>query len=347
MAKTMRHLSVPSKETSLWRKRLASEGWLAEGCGIHNLGENRAIALNESAPQDIEGLVIIQLEAIRQGPRHWTQRLDTELFHSYEEEWPMSHDQVGDVIIVKIPKSVSKHSAMIAKAMIEQHPSARVICADKGVKGKFRVRDLAVISEDASAKTRTMVRESGSQFWVDPAVAYYSPRLANERIGTVDCAKELSQKLGRAITVCDPYAGVGPALIPLASLEGIIEEIFASDLNPQAAELLTLNLPNNRTACRDARILSSELPNCCDLLLVNLPHDSIGHLPDLLGLLRKGHEVVIRGWAILPLDSLEQAEDQIRKILFGCEIISLTIEANRSYSPADTYACIEAHLIRT
>jgi hypothetical protein len=64
-------------------------------------------------------------------------------------------------------------------------------------------------------------------------------------------------------------------------------------------------------------------------------------------LLRKDHEVVIRGWAILALDSLNQAEDEIRSILSDCEIISLTIEANRSYSPNDAYACIEVHLIRS
>jgi len=259
----------------------------------------------------------------------------------------MSHDQIGDVIIIKIPPTLIKHTTEIGNAIIEQHPSARIVCADKGVKGKFRVRDLTVISGDPRAKTRTKVRESGNQFWVDPGAAYYSPRLANERIGTTDCAQNLSKQLGRKISVCDPYAGVGPALMPLAALQDSIETIFASDLNPRAAELLTLNLPNHWTACRDARTLSKELPECCDLLLVNLPHDSIDHLPDLLELLRKGHEVVIRGWAILALDSLNQAEEKIRSILSECNIISLTIEANRSYSPNDTYACIEAHLIRS
>ena len=347
LARTMRHLSVPSKETSLWRERLASEGWLAEGCGIHNLGDMRAIALSDSAPHSIDNLEIMDLEAIRAGPRHWTERLEPELFLIHENEWPMSHDQIGDVIIIKIPPALIKHTTEIGNAIIEQHPSARIVCADKGVKGEFRVRDLTVISGDNSATTRTKVRESGNQFWVDPGAAYNSPRLANERIGTTNCAQNLSKLLGRKISVCDPYAGVGPALVPLAALQDSIETIFASDLNPRAAELLTLNLPNHWTACRDARSLSKELPECCDLLLVNLPHDSIDHLPDLLELLRKDHEVVIRGWAILALDSLNQAEDEIRSILSDCEIISLTIEANRSYSPNDAYACIEVHLIRS
>ena len=346
MAKTMRHLSVPSKETSLWREKLASEGWLAQGCGIHNLGNMRGLALSPEAPQKIADFKILDLDPILSGPKHWTEHLSPDLFLLHENEWPMSHDQIGDVIIVKVPEPLLNHQKEIGKAMLQQHSNARVVCADKGVKGEFRVRDLTIISHDNSATTRTKVKESGSQFWVDPGRAYYSPRLANERIGTVDCAKNLSLKLGRKVSVCDPYAGVGPALMPLSGLEDSIGEIFASDLNPKAAELLNLNLPNHWTACRDARQLAKELPECCDLLLVNLPHDSISHMPDLLGLLKKGHEVVIRGWAILALDSLDRAESDIRVVLSECEIHSLTIEANRSYSPNDTYACIEAHIVR-
>ena len=325
---------------------MASEGWLAEGLGIHNLGENRGLALNDHAPSKIGSFETIELEPISAGPKHWTERLSPELYSSFEKFWPMSHDQIGDVIIVKVPKPLLNHQKEIGKAMLQQHSNARVVCADNGVKGEFRVRDLTIISSDAFATTRTKVKESGSQFWVDPGQAYYSPRLANERIETVECAKNLSLRLGRKISVCDPYAGVGPALMPLSGLQDSIKEIFASDLNPKAAELLTLNLPNSWTDCRDARKLANDLPECCDLLLVNLPHDSISHLPDLLGLLKKGHEVVIRGWAILALDSLDQAESEIRDVLSECEVHSLAIEANRSYSPNDTYACIEAHIIR-
>tara|TARA_B110000444_G_scaffold248982_1_gene273489 strand:- start:772 stop:1839 length:1068 start_codon:yes stop_codon:yes gene_type:complete len=346
MAKTMRHLSVPSKETSLWREKLASEGWLAEGCGIHNLGEMRGLALNSKAPIRIADFEIMELDPILSGPKHWTEHLNPDLFLLHENEWPMSHDQIGDVIIVKVPEVLINYHTEIGAAMLQQHSNARVVCADNGVKGEFRVRDLTIISHKHSATTRTKVKESGSTFWVDPGQAYYSPRLANERIGTVECAKNLSSKLGRKISVCDPYAGVGPALMALNGLQDSIKEIFASDLNPKAAELLSLNLPDHWTACRDARNLANEFPECCDLLLVNLPHNSISHLPDLLGLLRKGHEVVIRGWAILALDSLSQAEIEIRAILSECEILSLTIEANRSYSPNDTYACIEAHIVR-
>ena len=89
------------------------------------------------------------------------------------------------------------------------------------------------------------------------------------------------------------------------------------------------------------------LPECCDLLLVNLPHDCIEHIPHLLGLLKKGHEVVIRGWAIIPTESLQDAEAEIRNHLARTELISLQIESKKSYAANIAYVGIEVHLIRS
>ena len=345
-AKSMRHLRVPSRETSAWRDKLSSNGWLSVGYGIHNLGEFRGIPLNENAPDFFDGLDIVEMDAITSGPNHWTERLDSDVFDSFKEFWPMSHDQIGDVIIVKIPKEISQFSQEIASAMLNQHSSARIVCADNGVKGEFRVRDLEVLKTRSDTSTRTRVREHGNEFLTDPGLVYYSPRLATERLETVEVAKQLSEKLGRKISVCDPYAGVGPAVVPLTKIPEFVEEIFASDLNPDAAELLGLNLPDCVTKCADARVLSEKLGECCDLLLVNLPHETVDHLPNLIGLLYRGHEVVIRGWAILESDLISTAETEIRNHLSECQILSLKITPKKSYSSSISYVSIEAHLIR-
>lgn len=345
-AKSMRHLRVPSRETSAWRDKLSSNGWLSVGHGIHNLGEFRGIPLNENAPDFFEGFDIVEMEVLTSGPNHWTERLESDLFESYKEFWPMSHDQIGDVIIVKIPKEISRFSQEISSAMLNQHSSARMVCADNGVKGEFRVRDLEVLKTRSDTSTQTRVREHGNEFITDPGLVYYSPRLATERLETVGVAKKLSQKLDRKISVCDPYAGVGPAVVPLTKIPEYVENIFASDLNPSAAELLELNLPNSTTRCADARVLSEELGECCDLLLVNLPHETVDHLPHLIGLLNRGHEVVIRGWAILESDLIKTAETEIRHHLSECQVLSLEITPKKSYSSSTSYVSIEAHLIR-
>ena len=345
-AKSMRHLRVPSRKTSAWRDKLSSQGWLSAGHGIHNLGEFRGIPLSETAPLFFEGLDIVELEAITSGPNHWTERLNSDLFANYRKFWPMSHDRIGDVIIVKIPKEISKFSSEIGSAMLKQYSSARLVCADNGVKGKFRVRDLEVIKSRSDESTLTKVREHGNEFFTDPGSVYYSPRLATERLETVGVAKRLAKKLGRRISVCDPYAGVGPALIPLAKSSEYVENIFANDLNPHAAELLQLNLPNCVIKCLDARKLSEDLGECCDLLLVNLPHETIDHIPYLIGLLNKGHEVVIRGWAILDSEQVATAERKIREDLNQFRILSLELTPKKSYSSSISYVSIEVHLIR-
>lgn len=342
----MRHLIVPSRETSNWREKLSQKNWLSNGNGIHNLGDYRGIPLSQNAPSKIDDLEIREMEPIRPGPQKWTERLDQQIFQSYEKYWPMSHDRIGDLIIVKLPKQISQFSEEIGNAMLSQYPSARVICADNGVIGQFRVRDLDIIGTRGDKATKTKVKENGNEFWTDPALVYYSPRLATERAENLDVAKNLSERLGRKISVCDPYAGVGPAVVALSKMKTIVGDIYANDLNPNASQFLTANLPGRKVHSIDARNLAAIIPECCDMLLVNLPHDSIEHLPDLVGLLRRGHEVVIRGWAILASDDLHISKETIRQHLSETEILSLEITPKKSYSATQEYVSIQAHIIR-
>jgi len=343
----MRHLSVPSKETASWKARLEREEWLAKGHGIHHLDDRRGIPLVADAPREIEGLPILDLPPLSPSPKHWTERLPQDIRDENQSDWPMSHDQIGDVVILKISAAVESYSKTIGQCILDQIPSARIVCVDKGVKGKFRVRTLEPIaSRDGTTSTQTRVKEHGALLWVDPGAAYYSPRLATERQGTLACARGLHQRLKRSLVICDPYAGVGPALLPLLAEEGLVDRIIASDLNPKAASLLKQNLPDSAwVGCRDARKLHAEMAGFADLVLVNLPHDSIDHLPDMIPLLAKGHEVVIRGWAILPHDQLAAAEKKVRAILGSKNLLSLELVPSRSYSPRDNYTCIEAHLL--
>ena len=125
VAKDMRHLRVPRRETSL-RETQISNGWLAEGHGIHKLAEFTGIPLSENAPSQIDGLDIVELEPLTSGPKHWTERISEEIPAALRDMLPMSHDQIGDVIIVKIPDELKPYSKTIGEAMIAQHPSARI-----------------------------------------------------------------------------------------------------------------------------------------------------------------------------------------------------------------------------
>ncbi|MDP6870122.1 MAG: hypothetical protein QGI21_05055 [Candidatus Poseidoniaceae archaeon] len=335
---------MPSKKTASVREYLTTQGWLAEGYGIQSIGDNRAIPLNDKAPQSIKKYKQITLSPLSPPPKHWTERLDLELFTEYKEYWPMSHDQIGDIIILKLPSEIIDFGNTIGEAILQQFPNMRVVCADKGVTGKFRVRDLQILSSRNKQTTETIVRENGNEMIVNPSVAYYSPRLANERLLTVESAKKLKNRLGRPLDVCDPYAGVGPSLVTLLSEKGLTNKIYGSDLNPAAVPILKQNIGNHWAECRDARDLSKEHPQCADLLLVNLPHESINHLSKLIGLLKKNQETVIRGWAIIDNESIDTTKQKLEKILDEYIINDITISPSKSYSPKESYASFEISL---
>ena len=125
-----------------------------------------------------------------------------------------------------------------------------------------------------------------------------------------------------------------------------VDRIFASDLNPSAALLLAKNLPNRYTECRDALTLHEELPQCCDLLLVNLPHNTLEHLEHVIPLLKSGHLVCLRGWAIVSTDRMNEVEKQVRNSLKDCKIQNISIESSKSYSPRHKYISINVELER-
>jgi tRNA (guanine37-N1)-methyltransferase len=332
----MRHLSVPRNDTALWIEYLSKRDWLAASVAIQDLGARRGIPLNQSAPLDIKGLPTVDLEPKVSGPKHWTDRLPQNLFERYSDIWPTSNDQLGDLVILKIPDEVKEFKDEIGKAILAHSERVRLVCEDKGVKGEFRVRDLQIIaSRDGTITTRTQVKEHSKKLWIDPAKAYYSPRLGTERLNTFEEGVNLSKRLSRPIVICDPYAGVGPNL-SLFDNEDFVEMIIASDLNPDAVELLKLNLSHKSSiSCSDARQIAEKHKHKADLLLVNLPHDSIDHLPSLLTLLARGHEVMIRGWAIISKDKITETKTKIKEIIQNHKIIELDIVPIKSYSPQD------------
>ncbi len=143
----MRHLIVPSVETQHWFKIIKSNNWVQEGIGILTTDEGlKAIPINDDAPYEDD--LIWQGQPIKVFPRssviikNWTDLIDQELLNDLEEFLPRSHEIIGDILVVKLEDEVYDYREIIAEAMLERMPNVRIICADNGVKGKFRVRDL-------------------------------------------------------------------------------------------------------------------------------------------------------------------------------------------------------------
>ena len=329
----MRHLIVPSVETQHWVDLCTKEKWLVNGSGVISLGDGlKGIPLNDDAPNEEDGVwqnnQHVDVEGTPTKPKHWTELLDGDLYLQFEELWPKSYEIVGDVLIVRIEPEVSKHQNEIAQAMLDMMPNVRIICADFGVEGEYRVRKLdPILSRDGQMTTRTRVKENGLQIWTNPSTVYYSARLSTERINNLAALKKLRQKLSRAIILADPYAGVGPALGNLITEEGLCSEVHAGDLNPAAFELLQSNMEYFSTKANNSTKIFTYLDDgrkwqidqtrkgIFDALLVNIPHSSVEHLPSLMPLMKRDSITLIRGWAIIDRFQQNEVDGQIIKTI--------------------------------
>ena len=199
-AKRMRHLIVPSVDTQHWLHELKTRGWLEGGLGILTQEDGmKAIPLTDLAPistdQFWQGLEHIEIAREQDSVKNWTDLLDEKLYQKFKGYWPRAYEIIGDILIVKIEPEVYEHKEEIGKAMLNRIPNIRLVCADNGVKGEFRVRDLEVLGHSESSATLTKVRENGHDFWTDPGKVYYSPRLATERQKNIETVNYLSKKL--------------------------------------------------------------------------------------------------------------------------------------------------------
>ena len=385
----LRHLIVPNHEVESVLDILRENGWLASGMRIFpsEEGDRRLVPLDILAPATLppplETFDIAHREGLEDDRidsawlNHLSLLVDQDVLDENREEWPSSHEFIGDMMIVRIEDEISEFAMQIAEAKLRSHPHVRLVLSDEGVQGELRIRKLtpigarvdgAVVTTDiptSASSTRVLVREAGRSIACDPNRAYFSTKLQTERMETLALSKELAELLGRPIRVCDPFCGVGPALSALLAESGLVADAMASDLNPDAIELLIYNL--SRWVRRDypphpapiARIFDDRVVGVADateisrdpsfsgrwdLLLVNLPHRTIDILPSLIPLLDMSSPSMVRGRAIVAESEIESANLRIKEalppILEGTPLPSLRIK--RDYSSTLRLCSFEA-----
>ena len=390
----MRHLSVPNRQVERALSLIREHGLLAPGMRVFESedGESRLIPLDFGAPPSLldglAGFEVVEHEG------EFDERVDTdwwghlrnllgdEVVDAGGEAWPSSHEFFGDMMIVRLDEEVIEYSREIATAKLLSHPHIRLVLSDRGVLGELRIRDLTPIGArlddeivldgipDDISSTKVLVRESGRSILCDPTRAYFSTKLQSERLETLALAKELRSLLGRPLRVCDPFCGVGPALATLLGEPDLVGEVLASDLNPDAVEMLLDNLrrwdrreypaepaPISRlhqdriVGLADATELQhdTDLSGRWDLLLVNLPHRTIELLPSLLPLLDRSGPSMVRGRVIAAEVDIPNADRAIRQALpprlEGMPEPSLRIK--RDYSSTLRLCSFEAWLAPT
>ena len=119
--------------------------------------------------------------------------LESILSPKESEELISAFDQIGEIIIVRIPDSLLPKKNIIGEALLKDVKIVRsVFYQASAVEGDFRTRNLEVIAGEDN--TETEYREFGCKFIVDVQNAFFSPRLSTER----DRIANLIQEIGRA-----------------------------------------------------------------------------------------------------------------------------------------------------
>ncbi len=197
--------------------------------------------------------------------------LEDVLSEKESEELFSAFDQVGDIIIVRIPDSLLSKKEIIGKTLLEQVKTAKsVFYQSSSVEGDFRTRALEILAGEN--KTETEYKEFGCRFIVDVEKAFFSPRLSTERDRIADLVQE-------GETVINMFGGVGMFSIIMAKRKKCT--VYNIDINPIASKLCEKNIELNKLAGKvisiqgdAAKIVEEKLKDKGDRVLMLLPERS-------------------------------------------------------------------------
>lgn len=211
--------------------------------------------------------------------------LESVLTSKESDELIAAFDQIGDIIIVRIPDSLLSKKKIIGETLLSEVKIARsVFYQASSVEGDFRTRNLEVIAGEDN--TETEYKEFGCKFAVDVENAFFSPRLSTER-------ERIANLIEDGETMTNMFAGVGMFSIMAAKKKKCT--VYSIDINPIASELCEKNIELNKLAGKiisingDAsKIIKEQLVGKSDRTLMLLPERSDEFLEDAISATKNG-----------------------------------------------------------
>ncbi|MCH6571840.1 MAG: class I SAM-dependent methyltransferase family protein [Thaumarchaeota archaeon] len=187
------------------------------------------------------------------------------------EELFSAFDQIGDIIVIRIPDSLLSKKKVIGETLLKEVSTAKsVLYQSSDVSGDFRTRSLELLAGED--KTETEYKEFGCRFFVDVEKAFFSPRLSTERERIADIIRD-------GETVINMFGGVGMFSILAAKNKKCT--VYNIDINPVASQLCEKNISLNKLAGEvislngdAAQIVNDQLKEKGDRTLMLLPERS-------------------------------------------------------------------------
>jgi tRNA (guanine37-N1)-methyltransferase len=211
--------------------------------------------------------------------------LENVLTEKESDELISAFDQIGEIIIVRIPDSLLSKKEVIGNALLDQVKIVRsVFYQASAVEGNFRTRELEILAGEDN--TETEYKEFGCRFRVDVKNAFFSPRLSTER-------ERIANLIQNGEVMTNMFAGIGMFSIMAAKKKKCT--VYSLDINPVASKLCDTNIGLNKLAGEvisingDAsEIINSQLMNKSDRTLMLLPERSDEFLESAINTTKDG-----------------------------------------------------------
>ena len=150
--------------------------------------------------------------------------LENVLTKEENDELISAFDQIGEIIIVRIPETLLPKKKIIGKALLDEVKIVRsVFYQASAVEGEFRTRDLEILAGEDN--TETEYKEFGCRFKVDVKNAFFSPRLSTER-------ERIANLVQNGEVMTNMFAGIGMFSIMAAKKKKCT--VYSLDINPVA-----------------------------------------------------------------------------------------------------------------
>ena len=211
--------------------------------------------------------------------------LENILTSKESDELISAFDQIGNIIVVRIPNSLLSKKKIIGETLLNQVKIVKsVFYQSSDVEGDFRTRNLEILAGEDN--TETEYKEFGCKFIVDVANAFFSPRLSTER-------ERIAKLTQDGETMVNMFAGVGMFSIMTAKKKKCA--VYSIDLNPIASKLCEKNIVLNKLVGKiisingDAsRIIQEQLMDKSDRTLMLLPERSDEFLDSAINTTKSG-----------------------------------------------------------
>ncbi|ELZ04600.1 class I SAM-dependent methyltransferase [Natrialba aegyptia] len=250
-----------------------------------------------------------------------------------------TYERLGEAVL--LDEDDGDRAREISDALFQSDlPVETVLNKASKVKGETRVRDWDLL---AGEDTEVVHREYGSEFRLDLAEVYFSPRLATER-------HRVAEQVTADERTFDMFAGVGPFVVPFAKRGA---ECVGVDINPDAIEYLQENARRNGVGdrvtalCDDVRATASDYENWADRIVMNLPHSADEFIDAAVTI--AGDECVLHYYDIQHEDDpFGPGERVIRRAAEPAyEVTVETRHVVRSYAPHELNVCLDVRLDRS